>query len=151
MRTRQFDVEATIPVDPQAAIDFLGQLDRHRGLHAYVQEATLVEQGTHHGESWARWSVAETPRLGSLSYTLRFDAHLTRTSPTTMTAVVRPGFGSTLETRTRAEAADGGARVVETVIVTAPRIALSYMAGQARIAHERLFRLLPTAFDGSST
>jgi hypothetical protein len=143
MASRTFDVSAVVPVSPEDAIAFLLRLDCHRGLHAYVQTAERVAEGTDAAGDWADWRVAETPRLGPFRYTLRFRARMTRTSPSTMTGLVHPGLGATMATHTVALPADGGAHVTETVTVTAARPLVGYMERQARIAHERMFALLP--------
>ena len=51
--TRSFVLDALVGVAPEAAIEFLGQFDRHRGLHAYLQSAERVAQGTGAEGDWA--------------------------------------------------------------------------------------------------
>ncbi|WP_205791757.1 hypothetical protein [Microbacterium sulfonylureivorans] len=146
MTTRTFDVRATVAASPEAAIDFLLRLDRHRGLHAYVQRAEVVAEGAHADGHWWEWKVAERPRVGPFAYTLRFRARMVRTSAVSMTGRVRPAPLCALDTTAVAAPVDGGALVTETVTVTAPRLLAGYMERQARIAHERMFRLLPGEF-----
>jgi hypothetical protein len=64
MATRSFVVETQVGAAPEAAIDFLAELDRHRGLHAYLQSGERVAQGTGAEGDWAEWKIVERPRLG---------------------------------------------------------------------------------------
>ena len=143
MATRTFDVEATVPVAPDVAIDFLLHLDRHRGLHPYFLRAVVLARGSDADGPWAEWKVDERPRLGPFSYPLTFRARLTQTSATSMKSLVRPAPGCRLHIVSTAAEAAGGSHVAETVVVTAPWPLVGYMERQARIAHTRLFRLLP--------
>ena len=141
--SRTFQVEATVPTSPERAIDFLMQLDQHRGLHAYLESADVTGSGTDAEGEWTDWAIVERPKLGPFRYRIRFPARMIRTAPTTMIGRVRAAPGCTLETRTTAEGTDASARVTETVLVTAPWLLVGYMARHARLAHEKTYGLLP--------
>lgn len=143
--TRTFDVETAVSVAPRAVIDFLLRLDQHRGLHAYVQRAEPAASGVTEEGAWTDWRVSETPRFGPFRYTLRFRARMTRTSTTSLTGRVRPAPGCLLTTHTTAIARNGGTHVTESVTVSAPWPLVGYVQRQARIAHTRMFELLPQA------
>jgi hypothetical protein len=82
--------------------------------------------------------------VGPLRYGLRFPAWMTRTSASSMTALVRAAPGCWLRAGTTACPVDGpGCRLVETVEVTAPWLVLGYMARNAEAAHARTYSLLP--------
>ena len=146
--TRSFELTTSVPVGPRAAIDFLTDLTRHRGLHPYLVSAEVVASGTGPDGPWQEWRVVERPRLGPLRYTIRFPARVVRDGGT-MTSSVRAAPGCTLRTVTRATPAgdddgDGtSALLTETTEVTAPWPVVGYMTRQARAAHERTFALLP--------
>jgi hypothetical protein len=148
MGARRFEVRTTLGCAPERAVDFLIDLDRHRGLHPFVESATVMDSGTDSGTGpggeWWDWQVVERPKLGPLRYRIRFRARVARTSPTTMTVVVRAAPGCWLRSWTSAEAADGGCRLVETTEVTAPWPVLGYMARTGQAAHERTYSRLPT-------
>src|SRR4051794_6758387 len=93
---------ATVPVAPEAAVDFLGDLARHHGLHPYVVSADVLASGEDAAGSWQAWRVVERPRLGPFRYTIRFPARMTRTSPTSMRGDVTAMPGCTLVTTTQA-------------------------------------------------
>ena len=145
MSTRTFGLETSVGVPPEEAIDFLLSLDRHPGLHPYFTHAEIVAEGSDAGGPWTDWKVTERSRLGPFSYPLRFATRTSRTSGTAMTSVVRPAPGCRLDITARAVATGGGARVTETVVVSAPRPLLGYMAGQAEFARGRLFERLSDA------
>jgi hypothetical protein len=144
--TLRFELTTSVAVGPSAAIDFLTDLTRHRGLHPYLVSADVVAEGTGPDGPWQEWRVVERPRLGPLRYTIRFPARVVRDGDT-MTSSVRAAPGCTLRTVTRATPAgddDGaGALLTETTEVTAPWPVAGYMTRQARAAHERTFALLP--------
>lgn len=149
MATRTFELTATVPVDPDAAIDFLMDLARHRGLHPFLVSAEVVATGSDDDAGpWWDWRVLERPRLGPIHYPIRFPARMQRTSPTTMVGDVRAAPGCTLVTSTSAEPTDGGAVLHETTTVSAPRLLLGYMASQAHEAHARTYSLLPGELAG---
>ena len=137
----------TLSVAPEKVIDFLMDLTRHRGLHPFLEAATVLASGTSPEGPWWDWSVTERPRIGPLRYRIRFPARMTRTSATSMSAVVRAAPGCWLRTWTTAEATDGGCLLVETTEVSAPWPVLGYMARTGHSAHARTFRLLPGAID----
>ena len=147
---RGFDLRATLPAAPAAVLDFLMDLDRHRGLHPFLVSAEVVDQGVGEAGPWWEWRVLERPRLGPVRYPIRFPARLVRTSPTSMESWVRAAPGCVLRSVTSVAAVDGGCSVVERTRVTAPRPVVSYIERQARTAHERTFRLLPDALGGGS-
>lgn len=141
--TRVFELSTVVAAAPEAVIDFLIALDRHRGMHTYLASATIVTFGNDDGVPWWDWRVVERPALGPFRYTIRFPARMTRLSLTSMRGSVRAAPGCLLDTVTTAESdADGGVTVRETTTVTAPRIVLGYMAKHAELAHARTFSLL---------
>lgn len=144
MPARSFELTTTVPVAPEAAIDFLVDLSRHHGLHPYVVTAEVVGRGQDADGGWADWRVTERPRLGPLRYTIRFPARMVRTSPTSMRGDVRAAPGCVLVSRTSAEPVEGGGAVLhEVTTVSAPWPVLGYMARQAQLAHARTFARLP--------
>lgn len=147
MRRRRFELSTTLPVVPEEVIDFLMDLNRHRGLHPFLETATLLDSGGSREGPWWDWSVTERPRIGPLRYRIRFVARMTRTSRTTMSAVVRAAPGCWLRSWTTAEATDGGCLLVEMTEVRAPWPVLGYMARTGQSAHARTFRVLPAAID----
>lgn len=80
MAQRTFELATVAPVEPEAAIDFLTDLTRHRGLHPYLVDARITEHGDSDAGPWNQWRVHERPRLGPFRYSIRFGARLTRTS-----------------------------------------------------------------------
>ncbi|HSN10550.1 MAG TPA: hypothetical protein VLS51_00375, partial [Propionibacteriaceae bacterium] len=142
---RTFELRTAVPVPPEAAVDFLSDLARHRGLHPYLAEGVVTGRGRSDNGEWTQWRVRERPRLGPFRYSISFGARLTRTSPTSFDAYVLAAPGCTIHSSTEASPGDepGTALVRERSIVTAPRLLLSYMAHHAEIAHARTFRLLP--------
>ena len=164
MATRSFELTATVPVAPEAAIDFLVDLERHRGLHPYVVSAVVVASGTDAAGSWHNWRVVERPRFGPFRYTITFPARMTRTSPTSMRGDVTAAPGCTLVTTTQASSSTASGpshettphettlhetTLHETTVVTAPLPLVGYMTRQARLAHARTFSLLPTELAGT--
>jgi hypothetical protein len=143
--TRAFEVVTTLSVEPEEVIDFLMDLNRHLGLHPFLTAATVVDTGTSPEGPWWDWSVEERPKVGPFRYRLRFPTRMTRTSAASMTAVVRAAPGCRLRSTTRADAVDGGCRLVEQTEVTAPWPVLGYMARQGEAAHVRTSSLLPGA------
>ncbi len=146
MGSRRFEVVTTLPVVPEAAIDFLMDLNRHLGLHPFLAAVTVVGTGTSPDGPWWDWMVEERPTVGPFRYRLRFPTRTTRTSATSMGVRVRVAPGCRLHSTTRAEAVDGGCRVVEQTAVTAPWPALGYMTREGEAAHARTYSLLPGAF-----
>jgi environmental stress-induced protein Ves len=144
MATRTFDLSTHVDIEPAAAIDFLVDLTRHRGIHPFVISADIVAEGRDADGSWQDWRVVERPRLGPIRYTIRFPARMRRTSPTSMVGTVQAAPGCSLITTTTATQVDGGTDLRETTTVTAPRPVLGYMTSQARVAHARTYSLLPT-------
>lgn len=143
MATRTFDVEATVGVPPAEVIDFLTQLDRHHGLHPYIQGAERTAHGSDDEGPWVEWEVVDRPKLGPFPYTIRFPSRVTRISLSSYVSRVKAAPGCTLEIRAHASVTDAGTRVVETVVVSAPRPLVGYMTRQALLAHTRTFELLP--------
>jgi polyketide cyclase/dehydrase/lipid transport protein len=141
--TRVFEVSARVPAAPEEVIDFLLDLDRHRGLHPFLTSATVVDSGTAPEGPWWEWRVEERPSLGPVRYRLRFPARLSRTSARSMTSVVRAAPGCWLRSTTEAGSEGAGCRVVERVEVTAPWPVLGYMTRNARRAHRRTYARLP--------
>jgi hypothetical protein len=139
---RTFELEATLVAPPDAVIDFLLDLSRHRGLHPYLQSAVVIQTGSGEEGTWSRWRVIERPRLGPLRYTIRFPARMTRTTATSMVGLVHAAPGCDLTTTTRATLVDGKTVVSESTTVTAPLPLVGYMTSQAHLAHARTFSLL---------
>ncbi len=146
MAERTFRLYAVVPVDPEAAIDFLVDLARHRGLHPYLEDAVVTAEGDTDTGHWQQWKVRERPALGPIRYTMSFGARLTRTSPTSYTSSVLAAPGCTIEAVTHARLGEtpGTAHVEEQSVVRAPAPLVSYMARHAELAHARTFRLLPS-------
>jgi hypothetical protein len=140
---RRFELSTPVPVDAQAAIDFLADLTRHRGLHPYLVSADVVASGAGPDGPWQDWRVVERPLVGPLRYTIRFPARVVRTADDAMSTSVRAAPGCTLRTSTRATPLADGALLTETTEVIAPWPVAGYMTRQARTAHERTFALLP--------
>ena len=138
-------MSVAVPGSPEAAIDFLMDLNRHMGLHPFLTSVTVVGTGTSPEGLYWDWSVEERPTVGPFRYRLRFPTRMTRTSATSMTAMVRAAPGCRLRSTTRAYTADGGCRLVEQTEVTAPWPVLGYMARQGEAAHRRTYSLLPRA------
>lgn len=147
MARRTFELTTTVPVSPEAAIDFLVDLARHHGLHPYLVSAEVVDRGTDQAGTWQDWRVVERPRLGPLRYPIRFPARMIRTSPTSMRGEVTAAPGCTLVTTTHATGTAASSTLHETTVVTAPPPLVGYMARQARLAHARTFSLLPTELE----
>ena len=131
MARRTFTLTAQVPVDPASVLDFLAALDRHRGLHPYLESAVVVRDEPPEKE----WEVVEKPGR----YRLQFRAVLTRVSPTELHSDVRVRLGVRLRVVTRM----AGTTLTETTTVTAPRPLVGYVARKARRAHERTLARLP--------
>lgn len=144
MATRSFELTTTVPVAPEAAVDFVVDLSRHHGLHPYLVSAHVVASGEDADGNWHDWRVVERPRLGPFRYTIRFPARMLRTSPTSMRGDVVAAPGCTLVTFTEATGTGASATLHEVTVVTAPLPLVGYMTRQARLAHTRTFSLLPT-------
>ncbi|MFZ4895221.1 hypothetical protein ACL9RL_12300 [Plantibacter sp. Mn2098] len=148
MTTREFDLTMTVAVRPETAIDYLMDLNRQRGLHPFLVSADIIESGTTDAQPWFLWRIHERPRLGRLTYSIRFTATMRRISPTTMVGNVAAAPGCTLVTRTDAQLieSEGRTRTVlhEITTVAAPRPVLGYMWRQAFAAHARVYERLPT-------
>ncbi|WPR91104.1 hypothetical protein [Microbacterium rhizosphaerae] len=141
---RSFSLSAIVDASPERVIDFLMQLDAHRGMHPYLQSAQLVGSGVDSGDHpWWDWRIVERPALGPLRYTIRFPARMTREAETAMRGRVRAARGCWLLTATSAVAGERGTEVHETTTVTAPWPVVGYMTKHARIAHARTFAHLP--------
>lgn len=149
MATRTFDLATQVSAPPEVVLDFLISLDRHRGLHPYLDSATVVDEGSGNDGPWRTWRVVERPRLGPIRYTIRFVARVTRTSATSFRTDTAVGPGVLL-TVAMTVAADGrGTLVREATTVTAPRALVGYVTRHAVASHARVFRLLPEAVTGS--
>ncbi|MDL9980957.1 hypothetical protein [Microbacterium candidum] len=143
MSVRSFRLSATVDASPEDVIDFLMQLDGHRGLHPYLQSADVVATGADAEGDWSDWRIVERPALGPLRYTIRFPARMTRLGPDTMRGWVRAAPGCCLETLTRTAQTESGTVVEEETTVTAPWALVGYMTKHAHLAHARTFSLLP--------
>jgi len=135
-------VSTTLTAAPEKAVDFLMEVSAHQGLHPFLASATVVGSGASPEGPWWDWSVVERPALGPLRYRLRFQARMTRTSPTSMTSLVHAAPGCWLRGTTVAHPHGEGCRLVETTEVRAPRLLLGYMARNAEGAHVRTYSRL---------
>jgi hypothetical protein len=143
---RCFELSTTVPGVPADVVDFLMDLERHRGLHPFLVSAEIEASGSSHHGPWWDWRVVERPRVGPFRYQLRFRARMTRTSPTSMESRVRALPGCQLRGRTRAvPAPDGGTMLTESVVAIAPFLLVGYLARQARAAHAQTYQRLPAA------
>jgi hypothetical protein len=145
MGSRRFELSVQVAAAPAEVIDFLADLDRHRGLHPFLVSASVVDEGSSALGPWTDWRVEERPRIGPVPYRLRFRARLTRTSQTSMTTLVRAAPGCWLRSATTATAVEGGSRINETTDVTAPWPVLGYMTRSGEAAHRRTFNRLSAA------
>lgn len=93
MATGMFELSTVVEAAPEAVIDFLITLDRHRGMHPYLQSATVVASGAGDGGPWWDWCVVERPAPGPIRYTIRFPALMTRVSPSSMRGERARGAG----------------------------------------------------------
>jgi hypothetical protein len=145
MAERTFEVSAAVPVDPETAIDFLTDLANHHRLHPFLVSAVVVGEGSSPEGPFQDWRVLERPRLGPLTYPIRFRARLIRTSASSFVSQVLAAPGCTIEAVTTAEAegGTGTAYLRERSVVRAPRLLLGYMAGQAEHAHHLTMQRLP--------
>jgi hypothetical protein len=141
---RSFSLSVIVDASPERVIDFLMQLDGHRGMHPYLQSADVVGSGVDgRDRPWWAWRIVERPVLGPLRYTIRFPARMTRLDATAMRGRVQAAPGCSLLTSTSAERHERGTQVHETTTVTAPWPVVGYMTKHARIAHARTFSQLP--------
>lgn len=143
MATRAFDLETLVPASPDETVEFLMQLDRHRGMHTYLDRAERRSRGTDAEGDWTEWNVVERPTLGPLRYRISFPQRMTRLSATSMIGRVRAAPGCTVVTTTTASATDAGTRVAESVVVSAPRLLVGYMTRHTLIAHAHMYDVLP--------
>lgn len=145
MAQREFELTTVLQVGPEAAIDFLTDLTRHRGLHPYLVDAYITVHGTSDAGPWAEWRVHERPALGPLRYSIRFGARLTRTSPSSFSSWVLAAPGCTIDavTSARPGEAPGTCVLDERAVVTAPAPLVAYMSHHAELAHARTFQRLP--------
>lgn len=145
MAERTFEVSAAVPVGPETAIDFLTDLANHHRLHPFLVSAVVVGEGSSPEGPFQDWRVLERPRLGPLTYPIRFRARLIRTSASSFVSQVLAAPGCTIEAVTTAEAegGTGTAYLRERSVVRAPRLLLGYMAGQAEHAHHLTMQRLP--------
>lgn len=148
--TRAFELTASVPASAEDTIEFLMTLDRHRGLHAFLQSAVIVGTGEADGLPWWDWVVDDRLPLGPFRYPFRYPARMTRLSPRSLHARVRAARGCFLESTTVATADGAGARIEERTIVTAPAPLLGYMATNAQRAHAQTLRMLPVVLSGGA-
>ncbi len=146
MAKRSFEVSTTVPGHPPDVIDFLMDLEHHRGLHPFLVSATIVGTGSSHRGPWWDWQVVERPKVGPLRYHLRFRIRMTRTSPSSSESRLTALPGCRMRATVQAVAtADGSTVLTEKVAATAPPLVVSYLARQARAAHTRTYARLPEA------
>jgi hypothetical protein len=143
---RSFELSTTVPGEPSAVVDFLMDLDHHKGVHPFLVSAKITGSGTSHNGPWWDWYVVERPKVGPFHYQLRMRTRITRISPTALESRVRPLPGCHLRGTTRAvESEDGRTVLTENVAAIAPFLLVSYLARQARAAHARTYERLPAA------
>ena len=143
---RSFEVSTTLPGAPSAVIDFLMDLEKHRGLHPYLVSATVSGTGSSHLGPWWDWQVEERPRMGPVPYSLRFRVRMTRTSASSLESRLTALPGCHLRASMQAVAtADGSTVLTEKVSATAPPLIVGYLARKARGAHIRTYARLPAA------
>ena len=122
------------------------ELDKHVDLHPYLVSASVHSTGSSHRGRWWEWRVVEKPRLGPVSYRVRFRARVVRTSPTSLESRARAMLGCRLRAITRGVASEDGRTVLtESVVATAPLPLVDYLARQARTARARTYQGLPSA------
>jgi hypothetical protein len=112
---RTFELTTAVPRAPEAVIDFLEDLSRHRGLHPYLVSADVVARMHRNSATSMSGDVRAAPGC-SLRTT------------TVATAQPEPASASTVH---------------EVTVVTAPWLVIGYMTRQAQLAHARTFSLLP--------
>jgi hypothetical protein len=151
MATRTFELATQVSAAPEAVLDFLISLDRHRGLHPYLDSATVVGEGVGSDGPWRTWRVVERPRLGPIRYTIRFDARVTRTGTMSFRTDTGVGPGVVLAVVMTVTRDGQGTLVREATTVTAPGPLIGYVTRHARASHARVFRLLPEAVTGNSS
>lgn len=134
---------ASVGVSPVQAIDFLIQLDRHRGLHLYMESAQVTGAGDLDGLPYQDWVISDRLHLGPIPYRMRYAARMVRLSDTEITGLVRAAPGCHLQTTTSAIAVDEITRLEERTVVTAPAPLVGYMTKHARLAHAQTMKLLP--------
>lgn len=133
MATRTLSLTTRLDHDPVVVLDFLAALDRHHGLHPFLQSAVLVRDEPPVQE----WEVVEKPGR----YRVRFRATLTRVTPTELHSDVDVMRG----VRLRMVTSMSGSTLTEHTTVSAPRPLIGYVTRQARVAHERTFSRLAGA------
>ena len=120
------------------------ELDKHVDLHPFLVSASVDSTGHSHRGRWWDWRVVEKPRVGPVSYRIRFRARVVRTSPTSLESRARALLGCRLRVITRGVASEDGRTVLtESVLATAPLPLVDYVARQARNAHARTYQQLP--------
>ena len=130
MATRTFVLTTEVPGDVERVVDFLAALDRHRGLHPFLESAVVVRDEPPVRE----WAVVEKPGF----YRIRFRAVLRRVSPTELHSEVRVPPGVRLDIRVTVS----GTTLTETTSVRAPWPLVGYVTRSARLAHARTLRRL---------
>jgi hypothetical protein len=145
---RSFELSAVVDVPPEQAVDVLVDLSAHLGLHPLLVSATVLGAGRSAEGDWVRWALEDRLGAGPLRVPFRYEALLTRTSPTSFTSDVRPAPGSRLRGSTTAADHPSGTLLIERTEVTGPRPLVGYTTRQARVAHERTYGLLPGLLSG---
>ena len=138
MATRELTLAAHVPAPAVEVVDFLAAIERHRGLHPFLESAEVVGQGDGVDGPWRDYRVVERPSFGPFRYRVRFPALVVRTSPTSLRSEVRLTGCHLASTITATDEPDGsGCRVEERTEVTSPRLLVAYVARQAGHAHAR--------------
>lgn len=138
MTTREIRLSAHVPAAAADVVDFLAAIERHHGLHPFLESAEVVAAGVGPDGPWQDYAVVERPSLGPLRYRVRFGARIVRTSPTSLRSeVVMSGCRLDATTTATDEPDGSGCRVEERTLVTSPRLLVGYVARQAARAHAR--------------
>jgi hypothetical protein len=136
--TRELTLSAHVPAAAVEVVDFLAAIERHRGLHPFLESADVVAHGDGPDGPWQDYRVVERPSFGPVRYRVRFPALVVRTSPTSLRSEVRLTGCRLDSTTTATDEPDGsGCRVEECTLVTSPRLLVGYVARQAGRAHAR--------------
>lgn len=139
MATRTFALTVAVGAPPDRVVDFLAALDRHVGIHPFLESAAPRDRGAGPDGPWQEWVVVEHPP----GLRLRFTARMVRCTPTSLRTDVRAPL-TRLEAEFVATAEAGFTTVAEACSVTAPWPLIGYATRNARRAHERTLAVLPT-------
>ena len=140
MACRTFALTVSVDARPEQVTDFLAALDRHVGLHPYLESARRTEAGLGPEGPYQVWAVVERPP----GLRIRFTATVVRCTPTSLRTYVAAPL-TRLQVDMVATRGEGLVTVAEACTVTAPWPLVRYAVRNARRAHERTFALLGAA------